>query len=266
MNDHILSAFDDNIERLNNMLMDMANLAIIQNNAMLKAYQDFDKDLADKVIKADHSINIKDMDIDKRALRIILRHQPMAEDLRLVITAPKVSTNIERIADGAKAIAKMIIRQDKPLTLGNNTIITMGQTVNVMFNDVMEAWVERDELTAIEIRERDQRVDELYRSLFRELISWMIEDPRNITSGITALLAARYIERAGDHICNICEAIYFVSTGRRLERVIEEENDEPFDINVLEGVAPKDIVRLEDTSEDDIGPIVGDDVNKNKQL
>ncbi|MFV0430677.1 MAG: phosphate signaling complex protein PhoU [Alphaproteobacteria bacterium] len=235
-NDHILTAFDDNIERLNALLTKMADLTIIQNNAMLKAYKDFDKELAENVIKADHQINLQDMDIDKRTIRILIRHQPMAEDLRLVISAPKASTNIERIADGAKAIARMIIKQEEALPLGSNTIVTMGQMVNVMLKDVMVAWGERDETKAIEIRERDFRVDELYRSLFREIISWMIENPKNISAGITALLAARYIERAGDHICNICEAIYFISTGRRLERVIEEENDEGFDINILESI------------------------------
>ncbi len=233
MSSHILSAFDDNIERLDDMLVELSKLIILQHKAMLKAYQNFDKNLAEEVIKADREINLKDMDVDKRTLRILLRHQPMAKDLRHVISAPKVSTNLERIGDGAKAISRMLIRQEEALDLGNNTLITMGQAVIEMLKDVMVAWVERDETKALEIRERDNKVDALYGSLFRELISWMIENPRNITSGITTLLAARYIERAGDHIVNISEAIYFVSTGRRLERVIEEEHDEPFDINVL---------------------------------
>ncbi len=236
MNDHILSAFDDNIERLDAMLVELSELVILQHNAMLKSYQDFNKSLAEDVIKADNQINLKDMDVDKRTLRILLKHQPMAQDLRLIISAPKVSSNLERIGDGAKSIARMLLRQDKALDLGNNTLVTMGQVVIEMLRDVMIAWVERDETKAIEIRERDNKVDKLYSSLFRELISWMIEDPRNITSGISTLLAARYIERAGDHIVNIAEAIYFISTAQRLERVIEEENDEDFDINVLEGI------------------------------
>lgn len=236
MSEHILSAFDDNIDRLDGMLLELSELIILQYNGMLKAYQDFDKSLAEEVIKADNKINLKDMDVDKRTLRILLRHQPMAQDLRLIISAPRASSNLERIADGAKAIARMLIRQDEALNLGNNTLITMGQVVIEMLKDVMVAWKERDETKALEVRERDNKIDELYRSLFREIISWMIEDPRNITSGITTLMAARYIERAGDHIVNITEAIYFTSTGRRLERVIEEENDDDFDINVLEGI------------------------------
>ncbi len=236
MSEHILSAFDDNIDRLDGMLLELSELIILQYNGMLKAYQDFDKSLAEEVIKADNKINLKDMDVDKRTLRILLRHQPMAQDLRLIISAPRASSNLERIADGAKAIARMLIRQDEALNLGNNTLITMGQVVIEMLKDVMVAWKKRDETKALEVRERDNKIDELYRSLFREIISWMIEDPRNITSGITTLMAARYIERAGDHIVNITEAIYFTSTGRRLERVIEEENDDDFDINVLEGI------------------------------
>ncbi len=224
---HILTSFDKDIRRLEKLLLKMNECVLAQSKLMMEAYINFDKDKALEVIKADHKINLLDFDVDKRALRILLRHQPMAKDLRFVFSAPKITNNLERIADGSKFIANAILEQENKPKFGIATLENMMNITLKMQEDAIEAWKEGDETKAVMVREMDNKVDELYSSLCRELITWMSEDTKNISPCLFTQMSARYIERAGDHVKNICESVYFVATGIKLER-IEEESAERY--------------------------------------
>ncbi len=219
---HTLSAFDESITKLEKLLLKMNKRLLKQQKALQQAYMSGDKALAEKIYEGDHKINLLDFDVNRRSLRTLLRHQPMAKDLRFVFSAPKIADNLERIGDSIKNIASFIIQEPKLADFGKSTIDVMLQMVQTMQSDAMKAWRDNDATKAIAIHKIDQKVDDLYKSLFRELLTWMMEDSKNISPCLSVLLAARYIERAGDHITNICEIIYFIETGIILEQV--EEN------------------------------------------
>ena len=223
--EHTLSSFDMMIERQKKLVKKMHKRVTKQWQALEKAYIEGDREAARDVIARDHKVNLLDFDINKQALKILLRHQPMAKDLRFVISSFKVATDLERIGDSAKAIANHILTNEEPLRHGNATILSMVQLMLTMQKEAVNAWLNEDEHKALATREKDKQVDELYESLFRELLSWMMEDPRNITSCITSLVMSRYVERSGDHVKNICQATYFVVTGTELERVKEERSE-----------------------------------------
>lgn len=229
---HTLSAFDQSITKLEKLLLKMNKRLLKQQKALQQAYINSDKVLAQKIYESDHKINLLDFDVNRRALRTLLRHQPMAKDLRFVFSAPKIASNLERIGDGIKRIAEFIIQEPELINFGKSTIEVMLQMVLTMQSDAMKAWRDNDATKAIAIHKIDQKVDDLYKGLFRELLTWMMEDNKNISPCLSLLLAARYIERAGDHITNICEIIYFIETGVIFEQV-EEKAQGRYSFDVL---------------------------------
>ncbi|MFM5922806.1 MAG: phosphate signaling complex protein PhoU, partial [Novosphingobium sp.] len=212
-----VKAFDEDITRLRGMIAEMGGLAEVSLNEAMDALVKGNKDLARDVIERDRKIDSIEAEVDKLAVRIIALRAPMADDLREVIAALKIAGVIERIGDYAKNIAKSSgkiqgRRQFEPLTL----IPAMSDLAAEMVHDVLTAYAARDADLAAEIVARDDKVDAFYESIFRNLVSHMMENPATISSAAQLLFVARNIERIGDHATNVAEMVYYAATGSYL--------------------------------------------------
>ena len=215
--DHIVKSFDEDLSRLSDLVSRMGGLAEAQLDKAINALQSRDSALAEEVIEADVKIDALQYEVEELALRMIALRQPMAADLRETVAALKIAPLIERIGDYAKNVAKRAIALNqippvKPLF----TIPRMGRMVREMLKDVLDAFANQDIDKAREVWLADQEVDEMHDSLFREMLTYMMEDPRNITPCTHLLFAARNIERMGDLTTNVAEVIHFQVTGTPL--------------------------------------------------
>tara|TARA_B100001750_G_scaffold41860_1_gene30518 strand:- start:524 stop:1249 length:726 start_codon:yes stop_codon:yes gene_type:complete len=214
-NEHIVKAYDDELSQLDNLIAEMGGLCEVQLSQAVEAMLKRDVDLASSVIENDKKIDDIEHRVDSQAINLIALRQPMAEDLRMIIAALKVATNLERVGDYAKNIAKRSITLSQSTHLGSTagTIARMSGLVQNMIKNVLDAYLMRDAERAEDIRLRDQEVDQIHSSLFRELLTYMMEDPRNITSCTHQLFIAKNVERIGDHITGVAEQIIFVVSG-----------------------------------------------------
>jgi phosphate transport system protein len=215
--EHIVKSFDEDLARLSDLVSRMGGLAENQLDKAIDALQTRDSALAEQVIEADTKIDHLQHEIEELALRMIALRQPMAADLRETVAALKIAPLIERVGDYAKNVAKRAIALNqippvKPLF----TIPRMGRMVREMLKDVLDAFASQDIDKAREVWLADEEVDEMHDSLFREMLTYMMEDPRNITPCTHLLFAARNIERMGDLATNIAEVIHFQVTGDTL--------------------------------------------------
>ncbi|MEQ1889254.1 MAG: phosphate signaling complex protein PhoU [Alphaproteobacteria bacterium] len=223
VSEHIVKSFDDELNQLVNMIAEMGGLAESQLSDAVTALSKRDEMLASSVIIQDARIDALEVDIDTQVLRMLALRQPKAVDLRSVIVALKVSAELERIGDYAKNVAKrtLTLLQAPAVTNQANTIVRMGNIAGSMISNVIDAYLNRDIIKAEEVRERDNDVDQMHTSLFRELLTYMMEDPRNITACTHLLFIAKNIERIGDHVTNISENVHFLVAGEKFgeERV-----------------------------------------------
>src|SRR5258706_1527841 len=173
-----------------------------------------DSDLAETVIAGDVRVDALNREVDEFVVRLLALRQPMAKDLRAIVAALRIAADLERIGDYAKNVAKrtMALNQVPAVRLASG-IPRMGKLVQQIIKDVLDALTERDADNARAAWSRDEEVDGMYNSLFRELLTYMMEDPRNITPCTHILFIAKNIERMGDHATNIAETIYFVVHG-----------------------------------------------------
>jgi phosphate transport system protein len=216
--EHIVKSFDEALNDMRALVTRMGGLAEAQIAAGVKALAQRDEDLARKVIAGDAAIDTLEDEIDDAAVRLIALRQPMAIDLREVIAALKISSDIERIADYAANVAKRSIALNQtPPVPSASAIPRLARLVQNILKDTLDAYAERDAERAIDVWHRDEEVDEMYTGLFRELLTYMMEDVRNITPCTHLLFIAKNIERMGDHATNIAENIHFLVTGKRLE-------------------------------------------------
>jgi len=212
--EHIVSSFDEDLKRLDNIIAEMGGLVETQLADAIDAMVRRDSQLAKRVIETDRRIDKQEREADELAVRMLALRQPMANDLRIVITALKTSGIIERIGDYAKNIAKRSVALSQTSPMGpSKTIARMGAQVQTMIKDVLDAYVTRDAEKAANVRERDSEIDLLHTSLFREILTYMMEDPRNISSCTHLLFVAKNIERIGDHATNIAENVHFLVHG-----------------------------------------------------
>ncbi len=227
-NQHIVKSYDDEINALQRHLIQMGGLVEKQVSDAIWALKERDVETAARVIEQDDQIDLMEEEIDKEAIRILATRQPMAVDLRLVAMATKISNDLERIGDYAANMAKRAISlAESPPLKPLYTIPHMAQITQAMMKQILDAYVERDADKAMAAWHRDDEVDQLYDSLFRELMTYMLEEPRNIPTCVDLLAVAKHVERIGDHACNVAEKIHYMVHGERINRMplAEKSND-----------------------------------------
>ena len=216
--EHTVKSFDDELKQLDSMIAEMGGMAENNLAGAVDAMVRRDTESALVIKKADKKIDALEIEIDDHAVRILALRQPMADDLRAVIVALKTAAVIERIGDFAKNIAKRTQALSQCPDLGAaKTIKRMAGMAQNMMTDVLDAYVTRDADKADEVRLRDEELDSLYTSLFRELLTYMMENPKNITASTHLMFAAKNIERIGDHATNIAENVHFLVHGQMPE-------------------------------------------------
>lgn len=218
MSQHTVSSFDEELKEVAGRVSEMGGLAEMMLNDSVQALVRMDKELARRVIAQDKRVDALQFEIEEQAILIIARRQPVASDLRDVISAMRISNDLERVGDLAKNVAKRVIAiegtfDSKKFALGVEHMTELAQS---QLKDVLDAYAGRDGVAAASVRDRDDEVDALYTSIFRELLTYMMEDPRNISACTHLLFCAKNIERIGDHATNIAENVYFMVTGEQL--------------------------------------------------
>lgn len=212
--DHTVKAFDDDITRLRGLIAEMGGLAELAISDALSALVSRDEELAKQVIARDAKLDALEAEVDAMAVRILALRAPMATDLREIVAALKISGVIERIGDYSKNIAKRIGRIEGRATFEPLTLLpAMGEVAAEMVHDVLTAYAARDPVMAREVIERDAKVDAFYDSIFRNVVSHMVENPATISSAAQLLFVARNIERIGDHATNVAEMVHYSATG-----------------------------------------------------
>ena len=217
MAEHTVKAFDEDITRLRGLIAEMGGLAEVSLSEAMEALVKGNTELVQGVIARDKRIDALEAEVDKLAVRVIALRAPMAVDLREVIAALKIAGVIERIGDYSKNIAKASAKIEgrkkfEPLTL----LPAMADIARGMVHDVLTAYAARDAALAAEVVVRDDKVDAFYDSIFRNLLSHMMENPATISSAAQLLFVARNIERIGDHATNVAEMVYYAATGNYL--------------------------------------------------
>jgi phosphate transport system protein len=218
MTEHTAKAFDVDLQELNKSVAQMGGLAEKAIADSVDALVRLDTTLAAHVISVDHSIDALQRDIEEKAILTIARRQPMAIDLREIVSALRVSNDLERIGDLAKNIAKRVAELDgefRPQKLIRG-VEHMAGLVLGQIKQVLDAYAGRDLAKALDVWRRDEEVDAMCTSLFRELLTYMMEDPRNITFCIHLMFSAKNIERMGDHATNIAETVHYMIEGRTI--------------------------------------------------
>ena len=217
MSDHIMKAYDDDLASLQSMLSTMGGLAEEQLARSLEALTRRDTKLADRVILADDKIDAMERAVEEKAILTIAKRQPMARDLRHIMVTIRIATDLERIGDLAKNVAKRAHAISDPIPRRLTTgLQRMGQLAQAQLKRVLDSFAAADSEQALEVWRHDEDIDALYNSIFRELLTYMMEDPRMIGACTHLLFATKNIERIGDHATNIAENIYFLVHGQAL--------------------------------------------------
>jgi phosphate transport system protein len=214
MAEHTVKAFDEDITRLRGLIAEMGGLAELAIEEAMKALVSGDEVLGNEVVARDKRLDALEAEVDAMAVRTLALRAPMADDLREIIAALKIAGILERVGDYSKNIAKRVGRIEgrnrfEPLTL----IPAMGELAAEMVHDVLTAYAARDPELAREVIERDEKVDAFYDSIFRNLVSYMVENPATISSAAHLLFIARNLERIGDHATNIAEMVHYSAVG-----------------------------------------------------
>ena len=214
MVDHTVKAFDSEISQLRGLIAEMGGLAEVAIRDAIDSLTRRDEELAHQVVAQDARLDALEAEVDRLAVRTIALRAPMADDLRDVIAALKISGVIERIGDYAKNIARRVNEMEgrskiEPITL----IPAMAEIAQGMVRDVLNAYGSRDAILAVEVIRRDEKLDQFYNTLFRSLLTHMMENPATISSAAQLLFIARNLERIGDHATNVAEMVYYAATG-----------------------------------------------------
>ena len=212
---HIARAFDRDLDAVQAMIMRMGGLVEAALADAAKALETQDEALAEQVRKGDAAIDELDELVNAECARLIALRAPIATDLRTVLTVMKIASSLERCGDYAKNLAKrsLVLGTMAPIPGAAGSIRRMARQVGLLLKDALDAFVTRDAGLAAEVRLRDQEVDQMYNALFREFLTHMMEDTRNITACMHLHFIAKNIERVGDHATTIAEQVIYLTTG-----------------------------------------------------
>lgn len=213
---HTLKAFDEDLDRLRALISEMGGLAEHAIRESMRCLVQRDLDGAARIVEDDKKLDALEIETEQRAVQLIALRAPMATDLRDVVAALKISSVVERIGDYAKNIAKRVPllydRDIEPVSL----MPEMAKIATGMVHEVLSAFVHRDADAALRVIERDKAVDDFYNSIFRTLLTYMMENPNNIGQSAHLLFIAKNVERVGDHATNIAEMVYYAATGKHI--------------------------------------------------
>ncbi|MGH8429492.1 MAG: phosphate signaling complex protein PhoU [Solimonas sp.] len=217
MAEHTVKAFTEELDGLTQEVARMGGLAESAVNDSLSAVARRDTELAQATIQRDLKIDAAQREVERRAIKLFALRQPMASDLRVVLTAWRIAGELERVGDLAKNIAKrtLILNQSEPIQL-TRSVERMGKIAAAHLKQVLDAYSNKDVQSAVNVWNSDDNIDAHYNSLFRELLTYMIEDPRMISACAHLLFIAKNLERIGDHGTNIAEYIHFLVTGEEI--------------------------------------------------
>lgn len=218
-NEHTLKFFGEELQQLKAEVARMGGLVEAQVADCIQAVANRDVALAQAVVTRDEKLDAMQVEIEKKAIRMIALRQPVAQDLRRTVAAMKLAWNLERTGDQAKSIAKraLVIAEAEPITPVTRSVERMGKLVVTRLKQALDAYTNLDLEQAMEVWKNDQEVDEHYNSLFRELLTYMMGDPRTIGACAQLLFIAKNLERVGDHATNVAEMIYYEVTGNEIE-------------------------------------------------
>lgn len=229
MPEHTVKSYDEELNQMTGTILRMGGMVEQQLADAITALVKRDPELAARVIQDDKPVDRLEHEVDHLVMRLLALRQPMAVDLRLITASLKISSDLERIGDYAANVAKRAsaLSQVEPMR-PVAVIPRMSLIVQGMIKDVLDAYMGRDVDKALDVWRRDEEVDEIYNSLFRELLTYMMEDPRHITPCTHLLFIAKNIERMGDHATNIAETISFLITGTPLDEARPKGDKTPF--------------------------------------
>ncbi len=212
---HIASAFDRDLQDIQTLIMKMGGLVELAILDGAKSLEERDEELAQQVRAADKRVDELEEEINRQAARVIAMRAPTASDLRTVLTVIKISANLERCGDYAKNMAKRtsVLVQLPPVGSSAKSLRRMAREVELMLKDALNAYVQRDAELAEQVRQRDAEIDQMYNALFREFLTFMMEDPRNITACMHLHFIAKNVERMGDHVTSVAEQVIYLVNG-----------------------------------------------------
>ncbi|MPR13458.1 phosphate signaling complex protein PhoU [Microvirga tunisiensis] len=236
MAEHIVSSYDNDLQGLRQRISEMGGISEKMLVDALVALARHDKPLAQAVIALDPRLDVLHREVEENAILTIARRQPLAVDLRETISAIRIAGDVERIGDLAKNIAKRALAigddfQPQKIVVG---LQHMNDLVLGQLKDVLDAYAQKDTAKALDVWKRDGAIDALYTSLFRELLTYMMEDPRNISFCTHLLFCAKNIERIGDHTTNIAETVHYLVTAETLA-IDRPKNDRSIDTTIETG-------------------------------
>lgn len=213
---HIVSAYDRDLEAIQALVMKMGGLVEAAILDAARSLETRDVELAEKVRRGDRAIDALEEQINEEAARTIALRAPVSQDLRVLLSVIRLAQSLERVGDYAKNMAKRtsVLAEMRPVPGADTALRRMAREVQMMLKDVLDAYLKRDAEAAEDVRERDRDVDQMYNALFREFLTFMMEDPRNITACMHLHFIAKNTERMGDLVTNMAEQVIYLVTGR----------------------------------------------------
>jgi phosphate transport system protein len=227
---HIASAYDRDLEAIQALIMKMGGLVEAAILNAIKSLDKRDEELALTVRKNDKSIDALEEQVNEEVARVIALRAPMGSDLRTVLSVMKIGANLERVGDYSKNIAKRssVLINMSPIEGAASAMRRMGKEVELMLKDALDAYIQRDAELALDVINRDRDVDQMYNALFREFLTFMMEDPRNITACMHLHFIAKNLERMGDHVTNVAEQVIYLVTGQMPDEDRPKDDQTPY--------------------------------------
>ncbi len=222
---HTVKRYDAELEKIRSKVLAMGGLVAQQLSDAIAAITTGDSSLGEKVMNSDYRINALEVEIDEECGQVLARRQPIASDLRFILSVIKTITDLERMGDEAERIGRMavqLVQHERPRG-EYRELRHLGNMASHMLNSALDAFARTDVEAAVRTREQDQELDREYESIMRQMITLMMEDPRHIPRTLEAMWSARALERIGDRACNICEYVIFLVKGRDIRHTSWEQ-------------------------------------------